>query len=64
MLAPVTTDSIYGDCLAQAKHGWFLSLLRHMGNLYRDVTWVTSVSNPYVLVYLWFEHADSVSISM
>ena len=53
MLAPVTTDSIYGDCLAQAKHVWFLSLLRDIGNLYKDVTWVTFVSNPYVLVYLW-----------
>ena len=26
-LALVTTDSIYGDCLAQAKHGWFLELV-------------------------------------
>ena len=26
-LALVTTDSIYGDCLVQAKHGWFLELV-------------------------------------
>ena len=62
MLAPVTTDSIYGDCLAQAKHGWFLSLLRHIGNLYRDVTWVTSVSNPYVLVYLCSYQCKTITI--